>query len=908
MLTSYRSYLIALFVTTFLSACGGDGGGLLSVTSPSITGSAATGAPIVGGKVYVVDSLGNTPVGQNEATGTALATTDANGAYSLTASMLSGLKSPFMIRVSGEMVTDRGDKAPAVFHAVVIGSGAMVANITPLTEAHAALALGAQPVFAYGSSTALTALTASTLDTANTKLATALGDVADFSSRPNFVSDALDATPGTSVSSNARKHDATLDQLSVSVSNGKIILADRNQDDSTFAVGPRVVVNASTQQVSKPAGEISAKPTPIDSTRVQDFATRFTTQLAAGCVLDAEPTGPTLGNCTGVTNPANQIFHAQFKDKGMGGWRWMKAWLTDAFETTDLTGVQVSVISANLGSFLTDGGVRVYRVLLKFTKGSDVVVRPLLVVDDQTTVMAFGNQKEFFFYIAPRFNYKADANGLYPYYPKYELGLSMMVKHWYAGVNNVIFGAKITGPGLPVSRQNESAVRGLLGGTDVNRNLLTAGIEVFDRTSYGCSVFAIDPSVYVERNTTSWSQRGDMTAGNIRQNPISTTCNPLFDMLRYDSGRDIDSTGFTVPKKGDAYSVTLYLDVAKFAPNTSLAVPSGVGTARIVKNADGASRNVYPYTFIYNLPSDGFALPTSDFNPATFGFPGVSDATRTNLAQLNVTQDLSIRWARNKTTLADGAVFASFYAGRYMSAYDQYRTLDSGLSGVFTYDDGTSALANYNDYLTSTSANCGTAASTKYRNGSIYSVPLIKKTPSSGLPSYTLTTCAGASAERAAAAAADSSATYTVVYSSQRARKQYVSDRGRLVATSDTSQTLGFNDLISREVTNDLNFCSSYDGLIRSRQVYVQLADMNGRQLMEMREVWWDYPNKSAASYAAGDPNASVSDRPYQATDPLYLANTSTGKTSYAGERGFVHTAKYKSSNRTCVDKTVASW
>ena len=78
--------------------------------------------------------------------------------------------------------------------------------------------------------------------------------------------------------------------------------------------------------------------------------------------------------------------------------------------------------------------------------------------------------------------------------------------------------------------------------------------------------------------------------------------------------------------------------------------------------------------------------------------------------------------------------------------------------------------------------------------------------------------------------------------------------------------------------------------------MYVQLSDVNGRQIMEMREVWWDYPNKTP--YTGG----SVSDRPNQASDDLFLANTSDGKTGYAGERGYVHPVK-KVSNGACVAK-----
>ena len=76
----------------------------------------------------------------------------------------------------------------------------------------------------------------------------------------------------------------------------------------------------------------------------------------------------------------------------------------------------------------------------------------------------------------------------------------------------------------------------------------------------------------------------------------------------------------------------------------------------------------------------------------------------------------------------------------------------------------------------------------------------------------------------------------------------------------------------------------------------MQLSDVNGRQLMEMREVWWDFPNKTPYL------NATISDRPNQDSDTLYLANTSVGKAVYHGERGFVHAVQAKQGN-ACVAK-----
>jgi hypothetical protein len=346
------------------------------------------------------------------------------------------------------------------------------------------------------------------------------------------------------------------------------------------------------------------------------------------------------------------------------------------------------------------------------------------------------------------------------------------------------------------------------------------------------------------------------------------------------------------------YTITLYLDAGKFSPTTSVQPPSGAGTAVNKKNSDGITKSVLPYEVKYTLATDAFALPDANFKPDTFGFPGVTDTTRSNLAKLAVGEDLAITWSRNKTTLADGSVFGSFYAGRYMSSYDQRESYQPTASPtLFTYDDGTQS-ENYGSgtYNTANAANCGLVSPTKYRNGSVVTVPYIKK----GNAYFAATTCATRDADKAAYQTADPNSTYSVGYSNQRARKQYVSDRGRLVATNDTAQVLKFSDLISREKENNLNLCSAYQGFVQSRQVYVQLSDVNGRQLMEMREVWWDYPNKQP--YTNSGSVLTASDRPNQETDPLYLANTSVGKLAFNGERGFVHAVQAKQGTQ-CVAK-----
>ncbi len=136
----------ALALTLLLASCGGGGGGSSGSSdasaAPTLRGVAATGAPLVNAAVSVVD-------GQGRAVGTA--TTHAtDGSYSLTLSSTSPA-APLFIQVRGMDAAG----APQVLHSTVPAvSSAMVAHVTPLTNAIVALALGTEPapVFAAASS------------------------------------------------------------------------------------------------------------------------------------------------------------------------------------------------------------------------------------------------------------------------------------------------------------------------------------------------------------------------------------------------------------------------------------------------------------------------------------------------------------------------------------------------------------------------------------------------------------------------------------------------------------------------------------------------------------------------------------------------------------------------------------
>ncbi|MFG6487224.1 hypothetical protein ACG04R_11130 [Roseateles sp. BYS78W] len=156
--------LAALALTLLLVSCGGGGGGSSGTTTPTtpptLRGVAATGAPLVNATVSVVD-------GQGKSVGTAT-TLAADGSYSLTLSSTSPA-APLFIQARG---MDAAGNMQVLHSTVTTISPAMVAHVTPLTNAIVALSLGTEPapVFAAASSSA----------SQLTQMATATSAASDF--------------------------------------------------------------------------------------------------------------------------------------------------------------------------------------------------------------------------------------------------------------------------------------------------------------------------------------------------------------------------------------------------------------------------------------------------------------------------------------------------------------------------------------------------------------------------------------------------------------------------------------------------------------------------------------------------------------------------------------------------------
>jgi hypothetical protein len=731
----------------------------------------------------------------------------------------------------------------------------------------------------------------------------------------NLVSGPLDAQPTTNLSSpsTAKLYDMLLDTVAFSSSQGELILTDRNRSEDTYAAAPQLAV--SSTGLTSTGGSMEGVITEgiLDSTKLQAFIDRFNAQFKAGCSISS--TNRYSGNCSNVVSSSNNVFSASYKHAGMTPERWLSGWLVAPLDVENLGDVTVSLKAAFRGTFMATSTQRVTRVALKFERpNGDFVIRTLLLADEGTNITVYGNQKDYFLWSRPRMTVNTDSDDTYPHNPKYQVGMQFILKHWFAGMPNMIIGAHITGPGLPATRSADTSGPS---GESSNPNGLPSGIEVFTRTdsSAGCTNMAVDPRVYVEKNTKSWdtawtefkattySDRTKLYGGAIRWRSGNNTCDPTFDMRRYYTGAIP-----TLPKRGDTYTVTMYLDANKWGSGVGKQpLPRGAGDLVPGKvNADGDAISYYPLQVTDTLLSDAFSVPTTEV-PAS-QLPGVTDATRQRLLTFQRGTDRLVEWTRNLVTWSDvdaagnpvATNFGNFMAGVFMSSRDQYSTADNGYSFFSPYPSAwsTSVPAGFKDYrdffttdVDSTkldgttgrgylSITTGAATGDLYKDcgsfvtykGANVRVRVRKVTNirdslgallNSNVRGYEEVSCATANSARGATSnSAAGNETWTsnsyfpvgadarqvwYLYDVVRDRVSFQSDKNTLVTGNQTSRTLTWAQMMSKESVGSQALCSSVDGAWPFRKAYVIMSDMNGRQIQESRDVNADFPSMTAA-------------------------------------------------------------
>lgn len=264
----YRLALVCL--TLCLASCGGGGGGgsdsSKPATPPTLRGVAATGAPLVNASVSIVD-------GQGKSVGTAT-THPTDGSYSLTLSTTSPA-APLFVQVRGMDATG----AMQVLHSTVpTVSAAMVAHVTPLTNAVVALSLGTEPapVFAAASSSGsqLTQMASATPAAATFLKTLVKNQLTDLKFTDPT---ALDLLADASFAANKGAHDLLIESVRVDLAR-----SSRNppllQIGNKFLAAPtaEVVVDLATAQ----AELLKASGTPANAiTSTLKAATSATTLL-----------------------------------------------------------------------------------------------------------------------------------------------------------------------------------------------------------------------------------------------------------------------------------------------------------------------------------------------------------------------------------------------------------------------------------------------------------------------------------------------------------------------------------------------------------------------------------------------------------------------------------------------------
>jgi hypothetical protein len=927
MLKSIVKWTLLPAAAAVLVACGGGGGGPMAT---AITGTAATGAPMANAPVFIKDASGKEPEGQNEANGVSVVTTDSNGDFSISPSVLSGLRAPMIVRTTGKVVLDSGDDAVVTLHSLIGSPQTSTLNITPLTEAATLLATGQASNQAFNNPTsALTQVSATSLQTTNQSLVSALGSAAP--SQLNVFTSSLDARQNADLSnpSSAKAHDLLLDSLAMSYTQGNVVLADRNRPADELDSAPRVVISAG--QTPAVAGGALPGATPagfLSSDQLEQLTTRFTQQFAAGAGCTIPLTGNYNSTCSAVLSSVSGIFSPQFKNEGISALSWLRQWVATPLDTEDLSGLTVTVSVPYRGSYVIAGtNTRVTRVILKFQNtNGDFVRRPILLTQSGNNVVAYGDQKDYLAWIRPRVSVSADADDTYPYYPKFEAGLNLIVKNHYAGFRGIVMGAHISGPGLPTGRSTDREKFP----TEVqNRNGITEGVELFDNTAQGCSNLSIDPSVYVSQNQMSWSDawtayresgysesgRQTLYSGIIRFRASQSTCAPMFDFRRYYGG---SNQTFTLPKKGDSYSVVLYLNKANF-DNAELTLPIGA-TEATVKDLNDRNVEIYKLPVQVKLAADALDIPSTI--PAN-SLPGITDSTRQALLSADIGSDRTVSWTRNRIYWPEkdgqGQVintpFVNFSAGIFQSAYDQYRTVDS-YSGATV-----GGYKKYSEYFTGTDIRSACGQTVGEHQGGDVVVYIQKRTrtstaeawPNTGTtvncPSDLLTnTTRDGNTWRFIQNGSSDRIAYQMYVA--RSRVKYQVDRSTLVTENQTSRTLTWNFLINKEAQGSEALCSSFAGYWPYRQAYVHMIDINGRMIGERREVYGDYPDLAPSlmgeSTSPSNPElyrAIEVSRPRMNNDALYIPfviNT-VGFESVAnfniGKRGIIHAAKMRSDN-----------
>jgi hypothetical protein len=313
--------LLALTSATLIS-CGGGGSSTTTSTSSgaaTISGVAATGAPIAGATIILTDVNGKT----------ATTTAGADGSYNLD---VTGLTAPFVVVASGAVGDAQTVQTSVLASAPAAGASSTV-NINPLTNAIVTALTSASDPSAITSS--MSSITAGSIASATSLLNQALGGLASAAgagSSFNPISDLATA--------NGTGFDRLLDNLSISnqPKTGAILFAKDGVtvDDmaATSAVPtPFTPSSNTTLVVSNTSNSASALP---DSLKVRDYTVANFLQAAFNaCFAVAN------SNSRSTNSACMSLGTSDYKNNGKTLAEDLSGWMTSSYDGATFSRPQI---------------------------------------------------------------------------------------------------------------------------------------------------------------------------------------------------------------------------------------------------------------------------------------------------------------------------------------------------------------------------------------------------------------------------------------------------------------------------------------------------------------------------------------------------------------------------------------
>jgi hypothetical protein len=287
------TYICTSIVSVLLISCGGGGGGSSSTSTSTLSGTAATGAPLVGATVNVYDAQGSF-------VGTTVV--DVNGLYSLTVG--AQFKAPFTVEVQGVS----GDGGVTLYSlAPSIGT----ANVNQITNAIAAsLSSNGDP----SSLVTGTTNTASTIANADTAYSAALGSMRT----------ALGVTGSIITGSFNAAYDKLLDNLTVDVrKNAGVVMTTSagmqtgGNDLLENAVATTPYTSAFIASATLPQASIASDLPALTATSMISVADLeyLRAKLQACFAISSAQRGTSASPnaaCAGLDSPSGDYLHAGF--------------------------------------------------------------------------------------------------------------------------------------------------------------------------------------------------------------------------------------------------------------------------------------------------------------------------------------------------------------------------------------------------------------------------------------------------------------------------------------------------------------------------------------------------------------------------------------------------------------------